>query len=99
MLCELSVSMLIRNLTHMYPFVYTGFDNRIFFSSILYYTERNNPDDEMSTYYKTVPHSMWITLLNLSGECPLAHYSVMGKIVIGVIGLFATAIFGVPIGR
>lgn len=41
---------------------------------------------------------MWITLLNLSGECPLAHYSSVGKVIIGFIGLFATAIFGVPIG-
>jgi hypothetical protein len=52
----------------------------------------------MANYYKTVPNAMWITLLNLSGECPLAHYSSAGKIIIGIIGLFATAIFGVPIG-
>lgn len=47
--------------------------------------------------YKTVPHSMWITLLNLSGEIPLAHYSPIGKVLIGIIGLFATAIFGMSI--
>lgn len=70
----------------------------VLFSSILYLTERNNPDDEMAARYKTVPHAMWITLLNLSGECPLAHYSSIGKIIVGIIGLFATAIFGVPIG-
>ncbi len=70
----------------------------ILFSAILYYTERDNPNAEMANYYKTVPHAMWITLLNLSGECPLAHYSAMGKVIMGVIGLFATAIFGVPIG-
>lgn len=70
----------------------------ILFSAILYYIERNNPDDEIANYYKTIPHAMWITLLNLSGECPLAHYSLLGKIMMGIIGLFATAIFGVPIG-
>ena len=70
----------------------------IFFSSLLYLTERDSLDKEMANYYKSVPHSMWITLLNLSGECPLAHYSGFGKIILGFIGVFATAIFGVPIG-
>ena len=69
----------------------------VLFSSILYLSERNNPDEEMASRYKTVPHAMWITLLNLSGECPLAHYSSIGKVVVGIIGLFATAIFGVPV--
>ena len=70
----------------------------IFFASILYFTERDNPDEEMAYNYRTIPDSMWITLLNLSGECPLGHYSVIGKVLMGVIGVFATAIFGVPIG-
>jgi hypothetical protein len=70
----------------------------ILFSVILYYSERDNPDSEMANYYKTVPHAMWVTLLNLSGECPLAHYTSWGKIMIGIMGLFATAVFGVPIG-
>jgi len=70
----------------------------IFFSSLLYLTERDSLDTEMANYYKSVPHSMWITLLNLSGECPLAHYSAFGKIILGFIAVFATAIFGVPIG-
>ena len=55
----------------------------IFFASILYYTERNNPDDDIKKYYNTIPNSMWITLLNLSGECPLAYYSSVGKVVVG----------------
>jgi hypothetical protein len=70
----------------------------IFFSSVLYFTERNNPDKEMANWYSNIPNSMWMTMLNLSGECPLANYSTPGKFVIGIIGLFATAIFGVPIG-
>lgn len=55
----------------------------IFFASILYYTERDNPDEEMAPYYNTIPNAMWITLLNLSGECPLAHYSNIGKVIVG----------------
>lgn len=70
----------------------------IFFSSVLYFTERDNPDEEMAGWYSNIPNSMWMTMLNLSGECPLANYTTPGKIIIGIIGLFATAIFGVPIG-
>ena len=55
----------------------------IFFSSVLYFTERDNLDEEMAGYYKTIPDAMWITLLNLSGECPLAHYSNIGKVIVG----------------
>jgi hypothetical protein len=79
----------------------TGFSALIlwvFFGSFLYFTERDNPDEEMASNYKTIPDSMWMTLLNLSGESPLAMYSVPGKIATGLLGLFATAIFGIPIG-
>ena len=55
----------------------------IFFASILYYTERDSPDEEMKAYYNTIPNAMWITLLNLSGETPLAHYSNVGKVIVG----------------
>ena len=82
-------------------FAVTGFSALlmwVFLSAILYFTERNNPDDEMSAYYRTVPDAMWITLLNLTGESPLAQYSVWGKIVTGLLGLCATGLFGIPIG-
>jgi hypothetical protein len=39
----------------------------VLFGSFLYFTERNNPDAEMAENYSTIPNSMWITLLNLSG--------------------------------
>ena len=70
----------------------------IFFGALLYLTERDNPDPEMAANYNSVPQSMWMTLLNLSGEAPLAQYSVWGKIATGILGLFATAIFGIPVG-
>lgn len=70
----------------------------VFFGALLYMTERDNPDPEMASNYNSVPNAMWMTLLNLSGESPLAQYSVMGKIATGILGLFATAIFGIPIG-
>ena len=52
----------------------------------------------MASNYNTVPNAMWVTLLNLSGEAPLAQYSLIGKVATGILGLFATGIFGIPIG-
>ena len=49
-------------------------------------------------YYRTVGSSMWITLLNLTGECPEWQYSVLGKIITAFIGLVAVGIFSVPMG-
>jgi hypothetical protein len=70
----------------------------IFFSSIMYYTERANPNVEMASYYNTIPNAMWITLLNLSGECPLVGYTTSGKVFICIIGLFAVGFISIPIG-
>ena len=42
----------------------------VFFSTLMYYAERNNPDPEMRYYYYSIPDAMWMTLLNLSGESP-----------------------------
>ena len=47
---------------------------------MMYYTERENPDLEMARYYQDIPSAMWITLLNLSGECPLCDFTAMGKV-------------------
>lgn len=62
----------------------------VFFGAWLYFTERDNPDEEMASNYNTVPNSMWVTLLNLSGESPLSQYSKAGKVATGILGLFAT---------
>lgn len=45
----------------------------------MYFSERGNPDEEMADNYKTIPDAMWVTLLNLSGESPLCHYSTAGQ--------------------
>lgn len=62
----------------------------VFFSACLYLTERDSLDAEIASNYSTVPNSMWITLLNLSGESPLSQYSAWGKIITAVLGLVAT---------
>ena len=68
----------------------------VFFAAFLYLSERDNPDPEMAANYNNMPNSMWMTLLNLSGEAPLSQYSVPGKFVTAILGLFATAVFGIP---
>jgi voltage-gated potassium channel len=80
-----------RNLDVLSVTAFTAILFWIFFSSCLYYSERNSLDEEMASFYNTIPNSMWVTLLNLSGESPLAQYSATGKIITGVLGLFATA--------
>ena len=70
----------------------------VFASSLMYYAERHNPDPEIAKYYSSVPAAMWITLLNLTGESPLADYTVAGKIVTAICGIFAVGFFSIPIG-
>mmetsp|Transcript_58146 Transcript_58146/g.138379 ORF Transcript_58146/g.138379 Transcript_58146/m.138379 type:complete len:1236 (+) Transcript_58146:117-3824(+) len=70
----------------------------VFFSAVMYYCERGNPDAEVASYYRTIPDAMWITMLNLSGESPLCFYTVAGKFVTAVIGLCAVSFIGIPIG-
>jgi hypothetical protein len=87
-----------RNLDVLSVTVFSALLLWVFFGAFLYYTERDNPDDEMASNYSTIPNAMWMTLLNLSGEAPLCQYSVPGKVATGLLGLFATAVFGIPIG-
>ncbi len=89
---------LSRNLDVLAVTAFTAILFWVFFGAFLYFTERDNLDPEMASNYNTVPNAMWVTLLNLSGEAPLAQYSIWGKIATGILGLFATGIFGIPIG-
>lgn len=70
----------------------------VFFSVLLYYAERYNPDPDMRKHYKSVPEAMWVTLLNLSGEAPLCNYQTWGRLIEAAVGLFATAFFAIPVG-
>lgn len=70
----------------------------IFASAVMYFAERHNPDPATRAYYQSVPDAMWITLLNLTGECPLCDYTWAGKIITGLLGLFAVGWFSVPVG-
>lgn len=43
-------------------------------------------------------NAMWMTLLNLTGEAPLADYTVAGKIITALMGILAVGVFAVPTG-
>eukprot|EP00937_MAST-01D_sp_MAST-1D-sp2_P006530 g6530.t1 len=73
----------------------------VFFSSLLYWSERTNAalaDANGLLYYRSVGASMWITLLNLTGECPLYQYTWAGQVITGFIGVVAVGVFSVPMG-
>jgi len=67
------------------------------FSTLLYATERNSPDEEMRETYGSLMRSLWAEIINLHGEWPWADYTAMGKGVGCVIALFSIMIFCVPI--
>lgn len=68
------------------------------FSSLMYETERHNADPENMDQFSNIRRSMWMTLLNLTGEYPIGTYTTAGKFVSLGICLFAFAIVAVPIG-
>jgi hypothetical protein len=70
----------------------------IFSSTLMYFTEKHNPDPGIAKYYTSIPNAMWMTLLNLSGESPLCDFTPLGKVISGFVGLFAVGIFGVSVG-
>ena len=63
----------------------------------MYYAERDNPDPEMRYYYYSIPDAMddFVESFRRVTTVPF-HY--MGKIITGVIGVFAVGLFGIPIG-
>lgn len=72
-------------------------------SAIMYYVERKNvrasmSDDNLTPYYATVSMTMWVTLLNLTGENPLSDYTLTGKVITGVMGLFGVGFVSIPMG-
>eukprot|EP01134_Creolimax_fragrantissima_P007328 CFRG7328T1 len=80
----------------------------VIFSSLMYICERAHVDANhvqrgandiaMNVAFRSVPSSMWYTLLMLTGEFPLADFTSSGKWVAGCIGVVAVAIFAIPTG-
>lgn len=70
----------------------------VIFSTLMYYAERKNPDPEMASHYSSVSTSMWVTLLNLSGEAPLCEYTTAGKFISALMGLIGVGFVTIPMG-
>jgi len=70
----------------------------LYCSAIMYYCERKNPDGDMQPHYKSVTASMWLTLLNLTGEAPLCDYTTAGKWVSALMGFFGQGFVSIPMG-
>ncbi len=73
----------------------------IFFSSVMHLLEKDNPllrTPDGQHYYASIPDAMWPTLLNLSGEVPLADFTVAGQVVCGIMGIIAVGLFSIPVG-
>eukprot|EP00439_Symbiodinium_sp_Y106_P055861 s2154_g7.t2 len=70
----------------------------VIFSTLMYYAERYNPDPDMAGHYSSVATSMWVTLLNLSGEAPLCEYTPVGKFISALMGLIGVGFVTIPMG-
>ncbi|CAJ1409909.1 unnamed protein product [Effrenium voratum] len=70
----------------------------VIFSTVMYYAEKDNPDPEMAAHYSSVATSMWVTLLNLSGEAPLCEYTTAGKYISALMGLIGVGFVTIPMG-
>jgi len=70
----------------------------LLFSTIMYFLESENADADIARYYSSVFTSMWMTLLNLTGEVPICQYTPWGKVVSGIMGLFGVGFVSIPMG-
>jgi len=63
-------------------------------ATLLYMTERFNP--EVAKYFVSIPDSLWITTIMLTGESPLTDFTLPGRFISAFIAVVAVAIFAVP---
>jgi hypothetical protein len=72
--------------------------NWMCFSVAFYFTERENPGEEMADeVYGSIPRAIWAELVNLHGEWPWADYTVTGKAIGAFVGIFSIMLFCIPI--
>jgi len=69
----------------------------LFVSSVLYFTERDNPDSDMTDNYGSVPRSLWAEIINLHGEWPWTDYSWQGKAVGTMICFIGNTLCMIPL--
>lgn len=63
-------------------------------STILHVLEVNNP--ALGTHFQSIPQAMFIVIVMLTGEYPVADFTPAGQVIAGLIAVAAVAIFAVP---
>ena len=67
-------------------------------SVLMYYAERENPDEGTRQHFKTLPASFWMTALDFTSEAPINDHGAQGKAVHAIIMLLGVGLFTVPMG-
>ncbi|CAE7150636.1 unnamed protein product [Symbiodinium necroappetens] len=67
-------------------------------SVLMYYAERDNPDEGTRDHFRTLPLSFWMTGLDFTSEAPVNDHSAQGKAVHTLIMLVGVGVFTVPMG-
>ncbi|CAK9094854.1 unnamed protein product [Durusdinium trenchii] len=67
-------------------------------SVLMYYAERDNPDEGTRDHFKTLPLSFWMTALDFTSEAPINDHGAQGKAVHTIIMLLGVGLFTVPMG-
>jgi voltage-gated potassium channel len=68
----------------------------VLFSTLMWLAEKETSIANYKYQFGTMPRSMWMTLLNFTGEYPVADYTPWGKFVSTIVGFLAIAIYGIP---
>lgn len=63
-------------------------------STVLHMLEINNP--ALGTHFQSIPQAMFIVIVMLTGEYPVADFTPAGQVIAGFIAVAAVAIFAVP---
>lgn len=63
-------------------------------STVLHILEINNP--ALGTHFQSIPQAMFIVIVMLTGEYPVADFTPAGQVIAGFIAVAAVAIFAVP---
>lgn len=66
-------------------------------SSLLHFTERQNPEEELQETYASVPRALWAEIINLHGEWPWCDYTWQGKAIGTFLNFMSIGICMVPV--
>eukprot|EP00746_Dinoflagellata_sp_MGD_P007095 gnl/MRDRNA2_/MRDRNA2_114003_c0_seq1.p1 gnl/MRDRNA2_/MRDRNA2_114003_c0~~gnl/MRDRNA2_/MRDRNA2_114003_c0_seq1.p1 ORF type:complete len:1618 (-),score=323.50 gnl/MRDRNA2_/MRDRNA2_114003_c0_seq1:20-4873(-) len=70
----------------------------MFFTTVLYFTERRGFDGDIDEIFGSVKRGLWGEMINLHGEYPWCDFTAEGKATMVFIGLVGIGLFCVPLG-